>query len=149
MSQTIGANQTAISTAICNLQGLITQVGGKVDFNSERVINASNMGFNSVNQTILTQAAQGRLENCQQTNALQTAVTQASTNIGIGMTQGFNDVKNLIQMSMQNNNQNTQKILDGLNQQTIQDLRDKLAKSENDKLLEAIKALKPAATTGS
>jgi hypothetical protein len=61
------------------------------------------------------------------------------------MQAGFTNIANLIRESMQNDSQNTQKILDGLSQQTIQDLRDKLAKSENDKILAAIANIKTTA----
>lgn len=152
----IGANYTAVSNAICGVQNAITQVGGKIDFNAERTINAYNLGnsatqnimqqgFCGVKTTILEQEAQNRLEGCQRANATQNAITQASTNMGIAMQAGFTNIANLIRESMQNDSQNTQKILDGLSQQTIQDLRDKLAKAENEKILAAIAANKTTA----
>lgn len=152
----IGANYTAVSNAICGVQNAITQVGGKIDFNAERTINAYNLGnsatqnimqqgFCGIKTTLLEQSAQDRLEGCQRSNATQNAITQASTNMGIAMQAGFTNIANLIRESMQNDSQNTQKILDGLSQQTIQDLRDKLAKSENDKILAAIANIKTTA----
>lgn len=153
----IGANYTAVSNAICGVQNAITSVGGKIDFNAERTINAYNLGnsatqnimqqgFCGIKTTLLEQSAQNRLENCQRANATQNAITQASTNMGIAMQAGFTNIANLIRESMQNDSQNTQKILDGLSQQTIQDLRDKLAKSENDKILAAIANIKTTTT---
>lgn len=173
----IGANYTAVSNAICGVQNAITSVGGKIDFNAERTINAFNVGngmtqnaigmlggkmdFNSertinaynqgmcgIKTTFLEQSAQSRLEGCQRTNAIENTITGASTNIGIAMQAGFTNIANLIRESMQNDSQNTQKILDGLSQQTIQDLRDKLAKSENDKILAAIAAIKGTTAAG-
>lgn len=155
----IGANYTAVSNAICGVQNAITSVGGKIDFNAERTINAYNLGnsatqnimqqgFCGIKTTLLEQSAQDRLEGCQRANATQNAITQASTNMGIAMQAGFTNIANLIRESMQNDSQNTQKILDGLSQQTIQDLRDKLAKSENDKILAAIAAIKGTTAAG-
>ncbi|MBQ3691081.1 MAG: hypothetical protein II937_14630 [Bacteroidales bacterium] len=155
----IGANYTAVSNAICGVQNAITSVGGKIDFNAERTINAYNLGnsatqnimqqgFCGIKTTLLEQSAQDRLEGCQRANATQNTITQASTNMGIAMQAGFTNIANLIRESMQNDSQNTQKILDGLSQQTIQDLRDKLAKSENDKILAAIAAIKGTTAAG-
>ena len=127
-------------------QNAIGMLGGKMDFNSERTINAYNQGVCGIKTTLLEQSAQDRLEGCQRANATQNTITQASTNMGIAMQAGFTNIANLIRESMQNDSNNTQKILDGLNQQTIQDLRDKLAKSENDKILAAIAAIKTATT---
>jgi len=176
LAQNLGQNFTSVSTAICGLQSAIAQVGGKIDFNAERAINAFNIGngmtqnaiamlggksdfnaertINAYNQgtcgvksTILEQSAQNRLEGCQRTNAIENTITGASTNLGIAMQAGFTNIANLIRESMQNDSNNTQKILDGLSAQTIQDLRDKLAKSENEKVLAAIAALKTTTTT--
>lgn len=177
LAANLGQNYTAVSNAICGVQNAITSVGGKIDFNAERTINAFNVGngmtqnaigmlggkvdfnaertINAYNQglcgvktTFLEQSAQNRLEGCQRTNAIENTITGASTNIGIAMQAGFTNIANLIRESMQNDSQNTQKILDGLSQQTIQDLRDKLAKSENDKILAAIAAIKGTTAAG-
>ena len=177
LAQNLGQNYTAVSTAICGLQSAISQIGGKIDFNAERTINAFTLGnsatqngitmlggkmdfnsertINAYNQamcnlktTILEQESQDRLEGCQRTNLLQGVITQMSNNMSNSMQAGFNNLANLIRESMQNDSQNTQKILDGLNSQTIQELRDKLAKSENDKILAAIANIKTTTTAG-
>ena len=44
LAMNLGQNYTAVSTAICGVQNAISQVGGRVDFNAERTINAFNFG---------------------------------------------------------------------------------------------------------
>ena len=174
LAMNLGQNYTAVSTAICGVQNAISQVGGKVDFNAERTINAFNIGnsmtqnqlgmiggkidfnaereINAFNQgmcniktTLLEGFGEDRLKVCEQTNAITKAITELGNNLSIGMQGGFNNLATQV-------SQGIQRIVDGQTQQTIQALRDKnfewSQKAQTAEILNAIPKTTTAAAQG-
>lgn len=169
LAMNLGQNYTAVSTAICGVQNAISQVGGRVDFNAERTINAFNFGnsqtqnqlgmlggkidfnaereINAFNQgvcniktTLLEGFGEDRLKICEQTNAITRAITELGNNLGIGMQAGFNNLSTQV-------SQGIQRIVDGQTQQTIQALRDKNFEwSQKAQTAEIINAIPKTAT---
>lgn len=174
LAMNLGQNYTAVSTAICGVQNAIAQVGGKVDFNAERTINAFNLGngmvqnqlgmlggkmdfnsertinaFNTGTCAIKTALIEGlgedRLAVCKQTNDIIAAITTLGNNLGVGMQAGFNNLASQI-------GQGIQRVVDGQTQQTIQALRDKnfewSQKAQTAEILNAIPKTTTAAAQG-
>ncbi len=169
LAMNLGQNYTAVSTAICGVQNAISQVGGRVDFNAERTINAFNFGnsqtqnqlgmlggkidfnaereINAFNQgvcgiktTLLEGFGEDRLKICEQTNAITRAITELGNSLGIGMQAGFNNLSTQV-------SQGIQRIVDGQTQQTIQALRDKNFEwSQKAQTAEIINAIPKTAT---
>ena len=169
LAMNLNQNYTAVSTAICGVQNAISQVGGRVDFNAERTINAFNFGnsqtqnqlgmlggkidfnaereINAFNQgvcgiktTLLEGFGEDRLKICEQTNAITRAITELGNNLGIGMQAGFNNLSTQV-------SQGIQRIVDGQTQQTIQALRDKNFEwSQKAQTAEIINAIPKTAT---
>jgi hypothetical protein len=170
LAMNLGQNYTAVSTAICGVQNAISQVGGKVDFNAERTINAFNIGnsmtqnqlgmiggkidfnaereINAFNQgmcgiktTLLEGFGEDRLKVCEQTNAITKAIAELGNNLSIGMQGGFNNLATQV-------SQGIQRIVDGQTQQTIQALRDKNFEwSQKAQTAEIINAIPKGTTT--
>lgn len=169
LAQNLGQNYTSVSTAICGLQSAIAQVGGKIDFNAERAINAFNLGngmtqnqigmlggkidfnsertINAYNQgmcglktTLIEGFGEDRLAVCKQTNDITAAITALGNNLSVGMQAGFNNLASQI-------SQGIQRVVDGQTQQTIQALRDKNFEwSQKAQTAEIINAIPKTAT---
>ena len=115
-------------------------LGGKIDFNAEREINAFNQGVCGIKTTLLEGFGEDRLKICEQTNAITRAITELGNNLGIGMQAGFNNLSTQV-------SQGIQRIVDGQTQQTIQALRDKNFEwSQKAQTAEIINAIPKTAT---
>lgn len=137
LAQTFNCDINSMQNAICGVKSAIEQVGGNVGFSSERVINAANLGnLNIIQQlkdcccenktTALTQGYENRIATLNQTNALQAgqnsivnAISEARTYTNTGLERGFASVAYETQKQtcdiVNNNNANTQRIIDTLN----------------------------------
>lgn len=95
-----------ISTAICGVRNAITEVSGKFDYNSERVINAANLGNMNIlsklsecccqnKELVLTQGFQNQLAQKDTLRAMgdQTyTINERLTGIANGLQKGFSDL---------------------------------------------------------
>lgn len=165
--KTLGANLNCdfnqLQTAVCAVRSAIEQVAGQVGFSAERVINAANLGDMNIvqqlkncccqtQQNIIKTGYEQQLATCNQTNTLQntiqtvsTGVERAASNLGFQMSQMSCNVIN-------NENNNTQRIIDVLNnhwqsdlQQRYNDARLELSQQRQNNTL--IAALKTTTTT--
>lgn len=130
LASNLNCDFNSLQTAICGVQSAIQNVAGQVGFSAERIINAANLGdMNIVSQlkdcccttqkAILEASAENRLSNCQQTNTLQSALNTGFNNLSFAVQQGFSATGYETQKQtcdiINNQNSNTQKILDSLN----------------------------------
>lgn len=106
LASSLNCSTQQLQSALCNIQGLIANVGNQVGMSSQQIINA----FQSGNQAVLTQIAdcccktqnaittmgyENQLAMCNQTNALvntanQNALSMKSVNIHIALRNGNN-----------------------------------------------------------
>lgn len=130
LASNLNCDFNALQQSVCGVQAAIQNVASQIGFSAERVINAANLGdLNIVTQlkdcccttqkTILEASAENRLATCQQTNTLQSALNQGFSGINHALSQGFCVVEYETQKQtcdiLNNQNSNTQKILDSLN----------------------------------
>lgn len=153
LAGTLGCNFNALQGAICDVRNSIQQVGGNVGYSAERVINAVNMGDCRVTEAInacccntqkelLSMQGELRLASCQQTNALQ----NGQHNLQVAMDKGFATSAYETQRQtcdlMANQDRNTQRLIDHMNQHwnaekdnKIQKLELKLSQSEQNQTI--------------
>lgn len=107
LASNINCDFNALQNAICCVKSAIEQVGGKIGFSAERVINAVNMGDCNVIQalkdcccttqkSILEMGYQNQLQNCQQTNTIMTGINGVNT----GVERGFSNLGNIINQGL-------------------------------------------------
>lgn len=126
LASNLNCDFNTLQNAICDVRGGIDRLSSQVGFSSERVINAVNMGDCNVIQAlkdcccatqknILEMGYQNQLQNCQQTNAIMTGINTVNT----GLERGFSNVAYATQQQtceiINNQNSNTQRIIDTLN----------------------------------
>lgn len=153
LAQTLNCDFNALQGAICDVRGGIDRLSGQVGFSAERVINAVNMGDCNViqamkdcccqtQQNILKMGYENQLANCNQTNTIMTGISTLST----GVERGFSSVAYANQQQtcdlMNNQNANTQRIIDALNSHwsaedklKIQDLKFELSQERQNRYL--------------
>ena len=132
----LNSDFNTLQSCCCDMRAAIREVGGQVGFSAERVINAVNMGDCNVIQalkdcccatqkSILEMGYQSQLANERQTNALLTAIG----NVATGQERGFSAVAYETQRQtcdlLNNQNGNTQRIIDTLNAHWQDELRTK------------------------
>lgn len=98
LASSLNCSTQQIQTAICNIQGLISNVGNQVGMSTQQIINA----FQSGNQAIITQIAdcccktqtaierqgyEGRLQNCESMNMLTNTMNQNALALRDGASQ--------------------------------------------------------------
>lgn len=130
LASNLNCDFNSLQNAVCGVQAAIQNVAGQVGFSAERVINAANLGdLNIVSQlkdcccatqkAIIETSAENRLSTCQQTNALQSSINTGFNNLSFAVQQGFSATGYETQRQtcdiINNQNSNTQKILDSLN----------------------------------
>ena len=112
LAANLNCDFNALQSSVCGIQAAIQDVGGKVGFSAERVINAANLG----NLNII--------------NAMQQGFCYTNT----GLERGFSNIGNLIQSVVcdlkTSGKENTQRIVDVLNNHWEQDLRIQLEDSK-------------------
>ncbi len=134
LAANLNCDFNTLNACCCDMKQAIAQVSGQVGFSAERVINAVNMGDCNVIQAlkdcccttqkaILEMGYQNQLQNCQQTNTLQSG----QRDLGVAISQGFASTAYETQKQtcdiIQAGNANTQRIIDTLNCHWNQDLQ--------------------------
>ena len=142
-----GCDFNMLNSAICAVREAVSTVAGQVGFSAERVINAANMGDANIIQALNScccstqrQIADFRgdmqLQICKQTNTLERGLDFVNRSVERGFaTMGYETKSQTCEL-INNQNQNTQRIIDTLNSHwTAEDkLRIQDLKFENSQL---------------
>lgn len=163
LASNLNCDFNTLNNAICGVQNAITNVAGQLGFSAERVINAVNMGDCNVikaisdcccntQQSILKMGYENQLSTCQQTNALTSEMTRGFSGLNYALSTGFAQVgyANAQQTCdlLTAGNNNTQRIIDTLNNHWNQDLQQKYndarlelsQKAQNEYLIAQLKS---------
>lgn len=161
LASNLNCDFNQLQSSVCAVRSAIEQVGGKIGYSAERVINAANLGDMNIiqqlkdcccqtQQNIIKMGYEQQLATCNQTNTLQNAIQYVATGVERGFAassfQNAQDKCDIIRSSQDN----TQRIIDTLNnhwqcdlQQRYNDARLELSQQKQNATL--IAALKPAA----
>lgn len=162
LAANLNCDFNTLNNAICNVQNAITNVAGQMGYSAERVINAINMGDCNVikaisdcccntQQSILKMGYEQQLATCNQTNALTSEMTRGFSGLNFALSNGFAQVgyANAQQTCelLNSANNNTQRIIDHLNNHWNQDLQQKYndarlelsQKAQNEYLISQLK----------
>ena len=141
LAANLNCDFNALQSSVCGIQAAIQDVGGKVGFSAERVINAANLGNLNIiqqlkdcccttQQNINRRGYENQLGQKDIINAMQQGFCYTNT----GLERGFSNLGNLIQTvvcDLKNSGKdNTQRIVDVLNNHWEQDLRIQLEDSK-------------------
>lgn len=162
LASNLNCDFNQLQNSVCAVRSAIEQVGGKIGYSAERVINAANLGDMNIiqqlkdcccqtQQNIIKMGYEQQLATCNQTNTLQNAIQYVATGVERGFAassfQNAQDKCDIIRSSQDN----TQRIIDTLNnhwqydlQQRYNDARLELSQQKQNATL--IAALKPTAT---
>ena len=161
LASNLNCDFNQLQNSVCAVRSAIEQVGGKIGYSAERVINAANLGDMNIiqqlkdcccqtQQNIIKMGYEQQLATCNQTNTLLNAIQYVATGVERGFAassfQNARDKCDIIRSSQDN----TQRIIDTLNnhwqcdlQQRYNDARLELSQQKQNATL--IAALKPAA----
>lgn len=163
LQQNLNCDFNQLQNAVCGIQAAIQDVGGKVGYSAERVINAANLGDLNIvqqlkdcccqtQQNIIRMGYENQLGQKDIINQMQqgfaytnTGVERAASNIGNLLQTIACDIKT-------SGKDNTQRIVDVLNNHWQDDLIRRLNRAENEisqqrQNATLIAALKPTTTT--
>lgn len=141
LAANLNCDFNALQSSVCGIQAAIQDVGGKVGFSAERVINAANLGNLNIIQQLkdcccTTQQNINRMgyENQLGQKNIINAMQQGFCYTNTGLERGFSNLGNLIQTVVcdlkTSGKENTQRIVDVLNNHWEQDLRIQLEDSK-------------------
>lgn len=141
LAANLNCDFNALQSSVCGIQAAIQDVGGKVGFSAERVINAANLGNLNIIQQLkdcccTTQQNINRMgyENQLGQKDIINAMQQGFCYTNTGLERGFSNLGNLIQTVVcdlkTSGKENTQRIVDVLNSHWEQDLRIQLEDSK-------------------
>lgn len=141
LAANLNCDFNALQSSVCSIQAAIQDVGGKVGFSAERVINAANLGNLNIIQQLkdcccTTQQNINRMgyENQLGQKDIINAMQQGFCYTNTGLERGFSNLGNLIQSVVcdlkTSGKENTQRIVDVLNNHWEQDLRIQLEDSK-------------------
>lgn len=141
LAANLNCDFNALQASVCGIQAAIQDVGGKVGFSAERVINAANLGNLNIIQQLkdcccTTQQNINRMgyENQLGQKDIINAMQQGFCYTNTGLERGFSNLGNLIQTvvcDLKNSGKdNTQRIVDVLNNHWQQDLQIQLEDSK-------------------
>lgn len=141
LAANLNCDFNALQSSVCSIQAGIQQVSGKVGFSAERVINAANLGNLNIIQQLkdcccTTQQNINRMgyENQLGQKDIINAMQQGFCYTNTGLERGFSNLGNLIQTvacDLKNSGKdNTQRIVDVLNNHWQQDLQIQLEDSK-------------------
>lgn len=141
LTANLNCDFNALQSSVCGIQAAIQDVGGKVGFSAERVINAANLGNLNIIQQLkdcccTTQQNINRMgyENQLGQKDIINAMQQGFCYTNTGLERGFSNIGNLIQSVVcdlkTSGKENTQRIVDVLNNHWEQDLRIQLEDSK-------------------
>lgn len=160
LAANLNCDFNALQSSVCGIQAAIQDVGGKVGFSAERVINAANLGNLNIIQQLkdcccTTQQNINRMgyENQLGQKDIINAMQQGFCYTNTGLERGFSNLGNLIQTVVcdlkTSGKENTQRIVDVLNNHWEQDLRIQLEDSKRrEQTGFIIQQLKTTTTTG-
>lgn len=160
LAANLNCDFNALQSSVCGIQAAIQDVGGKVGFSAERVINAANLGNLNIIQQLkdcccTTQQNINRMgyENQLGQKDIINAMQQGFCYTNTGLERGFSNLGNLIQSVVcdlkTSGKENTQRIVDVLNNHWEQDLRIQLEDSKRrEQTGFIIQQLKTTTTTG-
>lgn len=141
LAANLNCDFNALQSSVCGIQAAIQDVGGKVGYSAERVINAANLGNLNIiqqlkdcccttQQNITRMGYENQLGQKDIINAMQQGFCYTNT----GLERGFSNIGNLIQSVVcdlkTSGKENTQRIVDVLNNHWEQDLRIQLEDSK-------------------
>lgn len=141
LAANLNCDFNALQSSVCGIQAAIQDVGGKVGYSAERVINAANLGNLNIiqqlkdcccttQQNITRMGYENQLGQKDIINAMQQGFCYTNT----GLERGFSNLGNLIQSVVcdlkTSGKENTQRIVDVLNNHWEQDLRIQLEDSK-------------------
>lgn len=163
LASNLNCDFNQLQNSVCAVRSAIEQVGGKVGYSAERVINAANLGDMNIiqslkdcccqtQQNIIKMGYEQQLSTCNQTNTLQNAIQYVATGVERGFSassfQNAQDKCDIIRA----NQDNTQRIIDTLNnhwnsdlQQRYNDARLELSQQRQNATLIAALKTTPAA----
>ena len=163
LASNLNCDFNQLQSAVCAIQAAIQEVGGKVGYSAERVINAVNLGDMNIvqqmkdcccqtQQNIIKMGYENQLGQKDIVNGMQQGFSYTNT----GLERGFSNVgfqMNQLACDLKTNaNDNTQRIIDTMNahwqsdlQQRYNDARLELSQQRQNATL--IAALKTTATT--
>lgn len=141
LAANLNCDFNALQSSVCGIQAAIQDVGGKVGFSAERVISAANLGNLNIIQQLkdcccTTQQNINRMgyENQLGQKDIINAMQQGFCYTNTGLERGFSNLGNLIQTVVcdlkTSGKENTQRIVDVLNNHWEQDLRIQLEDSK-------------------
>lgn len=141
LAANLNCDFNALQSSVCSIQAGIQQVSGQVGFSAERVINAANLGNLNIIQQLkdcccTTQQNINRMgyENQLGQKDIINAMQQGFCYTNTGLERGFSNIGNLIQSVVcdlkTSGKENTQRIVDVLNNHWEQDLRIQLEDSK-------------------
>lgn len=141
LAANLNCDFNALQSSVCGIQAAIQDVCGKVGFSAERVINAANLGNLNIIQQLKdcccqTQQNINRMgyENQLGQKDIINAMQQGFCYTNTGLERGFSNLGNLIQSVVcdlkTSGKENTQRIVDVLNNHWEQDLRIQLEDSK-------------------
>lgn len=141
LANNLNCDFNQLQSGVCAIQSAIQQVGGKVGYSAERVINAVNLGDMNIvqqmkdcccqtQQNIIKMGYENQLGQKDIVNGMQqgfsytnTGIERTASNLGFQMSQMACDLKT-------NANANTQRIIDTLNGHWQEDLQLRLNRAE-------------------
>lgn len=153
LAQNLNCDFNTLNSCCCDLRQAIAQVAGQIGFSAEKVINAVNMGDCNVIQAIKDCCCQTQrqvadfradmqLQMCQQTNNLTQQINTLSTGVERGFSQTAYETQKQTCDIINNQNANTQRLVDLLNSHwssedklKIQDLKNELSQERQTRQL--------------
>lgn len=153
LAQNLNCDFNTLNSCCCDLRQAIAQVAGQIGFSAEKVINAVNMGDCNVIQAIKDCCCQTQrqvadfradmqLQMCQQTNNLTQQINTLSTGVERGFSQTAYETQKQTCDIINNQNANTQRLIDLLNSHwssedklKIQDLKNELSQERQTRQL--------------
>lgn len=153
LAQNLNCDFNTLNSCCCDLRQAIAQVAGQIGFSAEKVINAVNMGNCNVIQAIKDCCCQTQrqvadfradmqLQMCQQTNNLTQQINTLSTGVERGFSQTAYETQKQTCDIINNQNANTQRLIDLLNSHwssedklKIQDLKNELSQERQTRQL--------------
>lgn len=167
LAQNLNCDFNTLNSCCCDLRQAIAQVAGQIGFSAEKVINAVNMGDCNVIQAIKDCCCQTQrqvadfradmqLQMCQQTNNLTQQINTLSTGVERGFSQTAYETQKQTCDIINNQNANTQRLVDLLNSHwssedklKIQDLKNELSQArQTQQLLAAMNGSNCGCNTG-
>ena len=141
LAQNLNCDFNQLQSAVCGIQAAIQDVGGKVGYSAERVINAANLGDLNIVQQLKDCCCQTQqniirmgYENQLGQKDMQNAIQQGFSYTNTGLERGFSNLGNLMQSLAcdlkSSGKDNTQRIVDVLNNHWQEDLQLRLNRAE-------------------